>query len=76
MAKGLVFRILKEEELHNLCSDNKGADHLCGPVRTCAFDFAYAKGKFSHDAAHLRTVVFKIPGPGHFCSSKFFFVSR
>ena len=32
MARGLVFRVLKEEGLHNLCSDNKGADHLCVSV--------------------------------------------
>ena len=30
MARGLKFRIKKEEELCNLCSENKGADQLCG----------------------------------------------
>ena len=31
-----------------LCSENKGADQLI-----CVFVFAYAKSRFSHDAAHF-----------------------
>ena len=65
MARGWKFRIQKEEELCYLCSENKGADQLCGyhfaipcerfaTVRDsfaiCAFVFAYAKSRFSHDA--------------------------
>ena len=30
MARGLKFRIKVEEGLHYLCSENKGADQLCG----------------------------------------------
>ena len=30
MARGLNFRIKKEEELHYSCSENKGADQLRG----------------------------------------------
>ena len=30
MARGLKFRISKAEGLHYLCSENKGADQLCG----------------------------------------------
>ena len=29
MARGWKFWIKKVEELHNLCSENKGADQLC-----------------------------------------------
>ena len=40
--------------LFYLCSQNKGADQMCG---NCAADwhqfvFAYAKCRFSHDVAH------------------------
>ena len=37
-------------------SENKGADQLHGYLTaqlTCAFDFPYAKRRFSHDAAHI-----------------------
>ena len=30
MAGGLEFRIQEIEGLYNLCSENKGADQLCG----------------------------------------------
>ena len=54
MARGLKFRIKKIEGLSSLCSENKGADQLCGyreaDLRLC---FAYAKRWFSHDAAHF-----------------------
>ena len=30
MARGLKFRIKEVEGLHNLCSENKDADQLCG----------------------------------------------
>ena len=50
MARGLKFRIYKVERLHYLCSKNKSADQLhCNH----AFVFAYAKSRFSHDAAHI-----------------------
>ena len=39
--------------MYYLCSENKGADQLCGYAKLiCAFVFAYAKSRFSHDAAH------------------------
>ena len=34
-------------------SGNRGADQLHGLQLICAFVFAYAKGRFSHDAAHI-----------------------
>ena len=54
VARGLKFRIQEEEELYYLCSENKDADQLCS---YCAVDlrliFAYAKSRFSHDAAQF-----------------------
>ena len=48
MARGLKFCIIYEVEgLYCLCSENKGADQLC------VFVFAYAKIRFSHDAARI-----------------------
>ena len=38
------------------CSEYKGADWLI----VCVFIFAYAKSKFSHDAAHMYNVKFGI----------------
>ena len=36
------------------CCENKGADQLRGYAKLiCAFVFAYAKSRFSHDAAHF-----------------------
>ena len=56
MARGLKFRIKKEEGSHYLCSENKGADQLRGVTAKliCVFDFAYAKCWFSHDAAQFQ----------------------
>ena len=48
MARGLKFRIKEVEGLYYLCSKTKGADQLI-----CVFVFAYAKSRFSHNAAHL-----------------------
>ena len=43
-----------EEELYYLCSENKGADQLRGYREAdLRFVFAYAKSRFSHDAAHF-----------------------
>ena len=56
MARGLNFRFKEVEGLHYLCSENKGADQLCG-----YFVFAYAKSRFSHDAAHIKS----LPEFGH-----------
>ena len=39
------------EELYYVCSKNKGADVTVQLI--CAFVFAYAKSRFSHDIAHL-----------------------
>ena len=35
-----------------LCSENKGADQFTAKL-ICEFVFAYAKSRFSHDAAHI-----------------------
>ena len=55
MTRGLKFRIKKEEGLYYLCSENKGADQLCGyrkaDLRLC---FRICKKKrFSHDEAQM-----------------------
>ena len=42
IARGLNCRIKKVEGLHYLCSENKGADQLCGY-------------RFSHDAAQIQS---------------------
>ena len=39
------------ERLYYICSENNGADLLCGYHAICAFVHAYAKSRFSHDAA-------------------------
>ena len=41
MARGCKFQIYKEVGMYYLCRENK------------SFVFAYAKSRFSHDAAHL-----------------------
>ena len=55
MARGLKFRIYEVEGLYYPCSENKGADQLCGyreaDLRPCFR--IYAKTRFSHDAAHM-----------------------
>ena len=38
--------------MYYLCSGNKGADQFAQLI--CAFVFAYAKSRFSHDATHLK----------------------
>ena len=47
MARGLYFQVLKVEGLYYLCSENKGANQLCGyPAQLiCAFVCADAKKK-------------------------------
>ena len=53
MARGLKFWIKEVEELYYLCTENKGADQLRGHLQLiCAFVFAYAKSRFSHDETH------------------------
>ena len=55
MARALKFRIKEEEELYYLCSEKKGTDQLHGSVQLiCAFVFAYAKIRFSHDVTYIR----------------------
>ena len=53
MAKGLKFWIYIEEGLYCPCSEIKDADQLRGYREVCIFVFAYAKSRFSHDAAHF-----------------------
>ena len=56
LAKGLKFRKLEEEGAAYLCSENKGANPVRGHAKLiCVFVFAYAKNRFSHDAAQLGT---------------------
>ena len=59
MARGLKFWIKEVEGLHYLCSENKGADQLCGYRKAdqiCVFVFAYAKSRFSHIAAPISSL--------------------
>ena len=54
MARGLKFRIKKVVGLNYLCSKNKGTDQARDNAKLiCDFVFAYAKNRFSHDAAHI-----------------------
>ena len=57
MVRDLKFRIKELEGLFYLCSENKGDDQLISCAVTaqliCVFVFAYAKCRFSHDAAHF-----------------------
>ena len=46
LARGLDFRIIV------LCSEKKGTDHSATTQLICAFVFAYAESRYSHDAAH------------------------
>ena len=54
MVRSLKFPIYEVEGLYYLCSENKGADQLCGyctaDLRLC---FCICKNRFSHDAAHM-----------------------
>ena len=51
---GLKFRIKEVEGLYYLCSENIGADQLCG-YRTADLGLCFCiyKSRFSHDAAHI-----------------------
>ena len=53
MARGVKFQIKEKEELYSGCSKTK-ALIICmvTPQLNCAFVFAYAKSRFSHDFAH------------------------
>ena len=43
-----------EEVLYYLFSENKDADQFCVTTKLiCVFVFAFAKSRFSHDAAHI-----------------------
>ena len=60
IAKALKFRVKEVEELYNPCCGNKGADQLRGYAKLiCVFVFAYAKSRFSYDAAHIIYLVSK-----------------
>ena len=57
MARGLKFRIQKEEGLYYLCSENKGADRLrCYREADLRLCFAYEKIWYSHDEAHIMII--------------------
>ena len=64
-ARGLKFWIQEGQGLYYLCSESKDADQLCG---YCAADLppfiAYAKSRFSHDAAQLLSHLSKYVGNG------------
>ena len=54
--RSLKFWLQVEEELYYPYSENKGADQLRSTVTAkliCAFVFALAKVRSSHDAAHI-----------------------
>ena len=54
MARGLKFRILKVEGLYYLCRKNKALISCTVTSQLiCVFVFAYAKIRFSHDAAQI-----------------------
>ena len=57
MVSVLIYRIKKVEGLYYPCSEKKGADQLCRyPTTDLHFCFsAFAKSRFSHDAAQLKT---------------------
>ena len=45
---------LEVEGLYNLCGENKGADQCAVTAQLiCGFVFAYAKSRFSHQAARI-----------------------
>ena len=52
MDRGLKFQIWKVERLCCRFSKTKVADLQ----RICAFEFAYAKSRFTHDAARIKSV--------------------
>ena len=55
MARGLKLHIKEVEEMLYLCSENKGAEQLCGycraDLRLC---FRICKNRFSHNAAYMK----------------------
>ena len=54
MATGWKFPIYVVEGLYYLCSENKGAVSFMVTTKLiCAFDFAYAEERFSHDTAQI-----------------------
>ena len=57
MAIGFKFWVEGVEGFYCLqvCSENKGADQLCGVTLQliCAFVFTYAESRLSHDAAQM-----------------------
>ena len=58
MARGLKFRVKKEEGVYYICSENKGADQLrCYREADLRLCFAYAKGRFSHVVAQLKSML-------------------
>ena len=64
MARCSKFRIYEVEGLYYQCSQNKGADQLCGyreaDLRLC---FRICKNRFSHNEAHVTQ--FSLTGSGH-----------
>ena len=59
MVRGLKFRIQEVEGLYYLCSENKGADQLCGystaDLHLCFC--TYKKQRFSHDVAEMLLLI-------------------
>ena len=54
MARGLKFQIQEEEGLYYLFREKRGADQLpCYRASDMPFIFAYAKSRFSHNAAQI-----------------------
>ena len=53
MVKGLKFDILKIEGLRYVVIKKALIIHTVTMQLICPFNFTYAKGRFSHDAAHF-----------------------
>ena len=62
MARGLQFRILVEERLYYPCSENKGADQLCGyrEADLCLCFCICKKLVFSRRGSYFRTECSKL----------------
>ena len=60
MARSLKFRIYEVEGLYYSCSEKTKAliSFVVNAKLICVFVFAYAKSRFSHDAAHMAKQVF------------------
>ena len=55
LARGLKFRIKEVDGLYYPCSENKALISFAITAKLiCVFVFAYAKSRFSHDAAQLK----------------------